>query len=65
MSDVDGPTITDTFYENLFKDYRFIMTNASGPDTSQAARALHVAVTKLRSENASFVRWVPFIHLGR
>jgi hypothetical protein len=37
----------------------------SGPDTTQAARALHFAVTKLRSENVSFVRLVPFIHLGR
>ena len=36
-----------------------------GPDTTQAARALHYAVTKLRSENVSFTRWVPFIHLGR
>ena len=35
-----------------------------GPDTTQAARALH-AVAKLRSENVSFARWVPFIHLGR
>ena len=30
----------------------------------EAARALHLAVTKLRSENVSFARWVPFIHLG-
>lgn len=60
IADVDGPKIADTFYHNLFK-----RTASSGPDTSQAARALHIAVARLRSENVSFVRWVPFIHLGR
>lgn len=39
------------------------MTNA--PDITQAARALHLAVAKLRSEGVSFARWVPFIHLGQ
>ena len=39
--------------------------NASGPNTTQAAQALHYAVSKLHSENVSFTRWVPFIHLGR
>ena len=41
------------------------MTGSSQCDTTKAARALHLAVKKLRSENASFVRWVPFIHLGK
>jgi hypothetical protein len=41
------------------------MKDIFGPDTTQAARALHLAVAKLRSKNAAFVRWVPFIHLGR
>jgi hypothetical protein len=63
ISDADGPKIADTFYENLFKES--IAMGASQPDTTQAARALHVAVAKLRSENASFARWVPFIHMGR
>ena len=35
------------------------------PDITQAAQALHLAVAKLRAENVSFARWVPFIHLGR
>jgi hypothetical protein len=39
--------------------------NTTGPDTTQAARALHIAIAKLRSENISFAHWVPFIHLGR
>jgi hypothetical protein len=65
IADVDGPKIADTFYENLFKKHGAIITDASGPDTTQAAQALHLAVAKLRSENVSFVRWVPFIHLRR
>ena len=36
-----------------------------GPDTTQAAHALHYAIAKLRSENVPFARWVPYIHLGR
>ena len=30
----------------------------------QAARALHGAVGHLRESNASFVEWLPFIHVG-
>jgi len=62
IADPDGPKIADTFYEHLFKQKT---ADSSRTDTTQAARALHLAVAKLRSENASFVRWVPFIHLGR
>jgi len=60
IADPDGPTVADTFYESLFTG-----CSATGPDTTQAAQALHRAIAKLRSENVSFVRWVPFIHLGR
>ena len=65
ISDLDGPNIAATFYENLFKENNSTSTDASGPDTTQAAQALHLAVTKLRAENVSLMRWVPFIHLGR
>jgi hypothetical protein len=65
ISDADGPNIADSFYEYLFKKHRSSKIETSGPDTTQAARALFLAVAKLRSENASFVRLVPFIHLGR
>ena len=64
ISDEDGPPIADHFYSHLFH-----LTQSSsqdgGPclDATQAARALHFAVAKLR-ENRSFVRWVPFVHLG-
>lgn len=62
--DSDGPKIADTFYEVLLKETN-LTTDGSQPDTTQAARALHLAVAKLRSDNVSFVRWVPFIHLGQ
>ena len=63
IADADGPKIADSFYERLFKDCNKV--DNVGPDMMQAARALHHAVAKLRSENVSFARWVPFIHLGR
>ena len=65
IADLDGPKIADSFYEKIFNQASSNPTKFSGPDTAQAARALHYAVIKLRSENVSFVRWVPFIHLGR
>jgi hypothetical protein len=65
ISDMDGPEIADTFYESLFKYNNSTTTDTFRPDTSQAARALHLAVAKLRAEGVSFARWVPFIHLGR
>ena len=65
MSDVDGPKIADTFYQTLFEANNSAITNTSRPDVKNAARALHLAVAKLRAENVSFVRWVPFIHMGR
>jgi hypothetical protein len=66
IDDSDGPTIADTFYEELFKlNTSTDMAATSAPDTTQAAQALRIAVAKLRSTNASFARWVPFIHLGQ
>jgi len=62
IADADGPKIADSFYEHLFKNNNKV--DSVGPDMTLAARALHHAVAKLRSENVSFARWVPFIHLG-
>ena len=62
MCDEDGPKVADTFYENLFPAGADLQ--GTHPDTTEAARALHVAVAKLRGEGVSFGRWVPFIHLG-
>ena len=64
MSDEDGPIIADAFYEELFRrgpDAKPVLE----PDTTKSAQALHDAVKKLRSQNASFVRWIPFIHIGK
>jgi hypothetical protein len=66
MVDSDGPKIADTFYSHLFQPTTVTVAEAPSlyPDTTEAAQALHLAVAKLRKENASFIRWVPFIHLG-
>jgi len=64
IADSDGPEVADMFYEQLFQS----SLNSDGstyPDTTQAARALHVAVTKLRREmKVPFRRWLPFVHFG-
>jgi hypothetical protein len=64
ISDEDGPKVADAFYEYLYRGNQPDVTDTFRPDTREAARALHVAVAKLRSEGVSFKRWVPFIHLG-
>jgi hypothetical protein len=64
MADKDGPIIADAFYEELFCR-RPDAKPALEPDTMKSAQALHVAVKKLRSQNASFGRWIPFIHIGK
>jgi len=61
MSDKDGPKIAHRFYSHLF----WSNTNPpQPPDTTEAARALHIAVNELRAGGCSFARWVTFIHLG-
>jgi hypothetical protein len=62
MSDVDGPEIMDTFYENLFRANPTLTDPPT--NTMQAARALHLTVSKLRAKGVPFIRWVPFVHLG-
>ncbi|TFK32759.1 CHAT domain-containing protein [Crucibulum laeve] len=58
INDEDGPTVSDTFYAELFQH------DPACPDMTQTARAIHVATAKLRSQSVSFNRWVPFIHIG-
>ena len=60
--DDDGPKIANEFYGHLFKGH----ADGSAPDTTESARALHIAVKKLRAQynERSFVRWVPFVHYG-
>jgi hypothetical protein len=65
LNDLDGPKIADTFYEYLFKNCDPNSSPPVLPDLTQAAKALHVAVAKLREEpNIAFRRWVAFVHYG-
>ncbi|KAJ7246075.1 tetratricopeptide repeat-containing protein [Mycena rebaudengoi] len=65
MNDEDGPKITDTFYENLFKDCDPNSTPPVVPDLTKSAEALHLAVSQLRKQpGMTFNRWVPFVHYG-
>ncbi|KAJ7202337.1 CHAT domain-containing protein [Mycena pura] len=65
MNDLDGPKIGDTFYEHLFKNCDPHSNPPVLPDLTQAAKALHLAVAKLRKEpDIPFRRWVPFVHYG-
>ncbi|KAF8129595.1 CHAT domain-containing protein, partial [Boletus edulis] len=58
ISDRLAPVVARGVYEYLFR-------NGTRPDHRDAARALHEAVGRLReSGEASFVTWVPFIHVG-
>lgn len=57
ICDNDGPKIASEFYGHLFKGHE----DGSAPES---ARALHLAVKKLRTQSSdrSFVRWVTFVH---
>ena len=57
ISDKLAPNVAKDVYEQLFQ-------NGTTPDYREAARALHVAVGRLRDSNASFEDWLPFIHVG-
>jgi len=57
ISDRVAPCVAKDVYEELFR-------TSARPDYQEAARALHNAVGRLRDNNASFVEWVPFIHVG-
>jgi hypothetical protein len=63
MADIDGPKVADSFYGYLFQENAPAITTADRHVT-QTAHALHFAISKLRVEDCSFIRWVPFIHLG-
>ncbi|KAJ7202326.1 CHAT domain-containing protein [Mycena pura] len=63
--DPDGPKVAEIFYEHLFKQCRANSETPVAPDLTEAARALHLAVTKLREDpTLPFARWVPFVHYG-
>ncbi|KAJ6609581.1 CHAT domain-containing protein [Mycena sp. CBHHK59/15] len=65
IADPDGPKIADTFYQHLFRNCDVASDLHVLPDLTDAARALHLAVAKLREDpNVDFTRWVPFVHYG-
>jgi CHAT domain-containing protein len=58
ISDKLAPDVARDVYKQLFR-------NGTRPDYREAARALHGAIGRLRdSGKASFVTWLPFIHVG-
>ena len=57
ISDKHAPTVAKDVYEQLF-------SNGMEPDYREAARALHVAIGRLRDGNIPFDDWIPFIHVG-
>jgi CHAT domain-containing protein len=58
ISDRLAPLVAKDVYGQLFR-------NGTRPDYREAALALQDAVGRLRDTgNASFVEWVPFIHVG-
>jgi CHAT domain-containing protein len=64
VMDQDAPQVARDVYGHLFRD-----KCESPPDPTEAAYALNQAVNKLRdhlgkTDNASFLSWVPFIHMG-
>ncbi|KAJ7272379.1 CHAT domain-containing protein, partial [Mycena rebaudengoi] len=57
MMDEDGPIVAETVYSHL-------LASGQRPRASEAAKALQLAVRKMRDAGVPYERWVPFIHLG-
>ncbi|KAI9569442.1 CHAT domain-containing protein [Boletus coccyginus] len=57
ISDKLAPDVARDVYGQLFR-------SGTRPDYRDAARALHDAIGRLRHSNASFIEWLPFIHVG-
>jgi len=58
-------SISDKLAPDVARDvYRQLFRNGTRPDYREAARALHEATGRLRHNSASFVEWLPFIHVG-
>jgi CHAT domain-containing protein len=56
ISDEDGPAVAGAFYEALLAEEVI--------DADTVAYALDEAVSKLRGEDVSPLRWASFIHVG-
>ncbi|KAI9567762.1 CHAT domain-containing protein [Boletus coccyginus] len=58
-------SISDNLAPDLARDvYGQLFRTGIKPDYREAARALHEATGRLRHNNASFLEWLPFIHVG-
>ncbi|KAJ7657655.1 CHAT domain-containing protein [Mycena polygramma] len=57
MKDSDGPGVAETVYKYLFRE-------GTTPKATDAAKALQLAVRKMRDDGIPYQRWVPFIHMG-
>ncbi|KAI9566935.1 TPR-like protein [Boletus coccyginus] len=57
ISDKLAPDVAREVYRQLFR-------KGTRPDYREAAGALHEAIGRVRHNNASFVEWLPFIHVG-
>ncbi|KAI9462573.1 CHAT domain-containing protein [Boletus coccyginus] len=57
IGDEIAPCVARDVYGQLFR-------TGTRPDYREAAGALHVAIEHLRHSNASFLEWLPFIHVG-
>jgi CHAT domain-containing protein len=57
MMDEDGPAVAETVYSHL-------LGSGKRPRASEAAKALQLAVRKMRDARVPHEQWVPFIHLG-
>ncbi|KAJ6586251.1 CHAT domain-containing protein [Mycena vulgaris] len=57
MRDSDGPSVAGTVYTYLFR-------KDTTPKVTDTAKALQLAVRKLRDEGVPYQHWVPFIHMG-
>ncbi|KIM21907.1 hypothetical protein M408DRAFT_79820, partial [Serendipita vermifera MAFF 305830] len=57
IEDEDAPTVTEEVYSRILKD--------GVPNRKAAARALQEGVARLKKSGASFLSWVPYIHIGR
>ncbi|KAJ6603420.1 CHAT domain-containing protein, partial [Mycena vulgaris] len=57
MIDEDGPRVAETVYKHLFAE-------GQQPQVRDAAKALQLAVRKLREAGVVYERWIPFIHIG-
>ncbi|KIM19786.1 hypothetical protein M408DRAFT_30930 [Serendipita vermifera MAFF 305830] len=57
IRDEDAPQVSEDIYSQLLKE--------GVPNRKKAAYALHQAMRRLRGSGATFLSWVPFIHIGR